>query len=145
MFRILKRMICRSDIMNEYQFTKYVAYSREQNQPKQYVQNLLVRDATRIFDFWIKYEVFKIFSFLILYFLDKEGIFMFAVKFKWRQTLKRLWRTSWSTWASWRTSRRSSRWTAWGRIWDIKKMCLVRYLVQVNFQNSFNVLMFMFI
>jgi len=51
---ILKRMICRSDIMNEYQFTKYVAYSREQNQPKQYVQNLLVRDATRIFDLWIK-------------------------------------------------------------------------------------------
>ena len=31
-----------------------VAYSREANHHKQYVQNLLSRDAAKIYDYWLK-------------------------------------------------------------------------------------------
>ena len=37
-------------------FEREVAYSREINHPKQYVQNLISRDAVKIYDFWIKYS-----------------------------------------------------------------------------------------
>ena len=35
-------------------FEREVAYSREANQPKHYVQNLITRDAVKIYDLWIK-------------------------------------------------------------------------------------------
>jgi len=34
-------------------FEREVAYSREANHPKQYVQNLITRDAVKIYDMWI--------------------------------------------------------------------------------------------
>ena len=40
--------------MSDFDFSKDVAYSRENNYPKQYVQNLIVRDAAKIYDVWIK-------------------------------------------------------------------------------------------
>ena len=35
-------------------FEREVAYSREPDQPKKYVQNLITRDAIKIYDYWIK-------------------------------------------------------------------------------------------
>ena len=42
-----------------FEFEREVAFSRESNQPKQYVQNLLTRDAAKIYDHWIRYEKYK--------------------------------------------------------------------------------------
>jgi len=47
----LKRMQC-SDI-GAIDFQREVAYSRESAHPKQYVQNLITRDAVKIYDIWI--------------------------------------------------------------------------------------------
>ena len=35
-------------------FKREVAFSREPGQPKQYVQNLVTRDAERVFDLWMR-------------------------------------------------------------------------------------------
>ena len=48
-------MSCNDGIATEFEFEREVAYSREPNHPKQYVQNLLTRDAAKIHDLWIKY------------------------------------------------------------------------------------------
>jgi len=45
-------MQCSSDMMLD--FEREVAYSREPNQPKMYVQNLITRDAEKIYDLWQK-------------------------------------------------------------------------------------------
>ena len=41
------------------EFSRAVAFSRESDQPKQYVQNLLTKDAVKIYDHWIRYEKYK--------------------------------------------------------------------------------------
>ena len=51
-FSFFKRMQC-SDV-GAIDFEREVAYSRENNHPKQYVQNLITRDAVKIYDMWIK-------------------------------------------------------------------------------------------
>ena len=40
--------------MGAIDFQREVAYSREAGHPKQYVQNLITRDAVKIYDIWIK-------------------------------------------------------------------------------------------
>ena len=40
-----------------FEFSRAVAFSRESDQPKQYVQNLLTKDAVKIYDHWIRYEI----------------------------------------------------------------------------------------
>jgi len=47
-------MSCNDGIATEFEFEREVAYSREPNHPKQYVQNLLTRDAAKIHDLWVK-------------------------------------------------------------------------------------------
>ena len=51
-FSFFKRWQC-SDV-GAIDFEREVAYSRENNHPKQYVQNLITRDAVKIYDMWIK-------------------------------------------------------------------------------------------
>ena len=51
----LRRMVCTNDIATPFEFEREVAFSREPHQPKQYVQNLVTRDAARIYDTWIKW------------------------------------------------------------------------------------------
>ena len=41
-----------------FEFEREVAFSQESNQPKQYVQNLLTRDAAKIYDHWIRYKIY---------------------------------------------------------------------------------------
>ena len=50
-------MSCNDGIATEFEFEREVAYSREPNHPKQYVQNLLTRDAAKIHDLWVKYAI----------------------------------------------------------------------------------------
>jgi len=51
----LWRMIkCNGGLASDFEFEREVAFSRESNQPKQYVQNLLRRDAAKIYDHWIR-------------------------------------------------------------------------------------------
>ena len=57
----LRRMVCTNDIATPFEFEREVAFSREPHQPKQYVQNLVTRDAARIYDTWIKWDTEKIF------------------------------------------------------------------------------------
>jgi len=47
-------MSCNDGIATDFDFEREVAYSRENNQPKQYVQNLLTKDAPKIYDLWVK-------------------------------------------------------------------------------------------
>ena len=51
-FSFLKRIQC-SDV-GAIDFERSVAYSREPGHTKQYVQNLITRDAVNIYDIWIK-------------------------------------------------------------------------------------------
>ena len=44
-------MTCSSDLMLD--FEREVAYSREPNQPKMYVQDLITRDAGKIYNLWL--------------------------------------------------------------------------------------------
>ena len=46
--------MCNDAYIADFDFERETAYSREQNMPKQYVQNLITKDATRIYDLWIK-------------------------------------------------------------------------------------------
>ena len=48
---------CNDGIATPFEFEREVAYSRESHQPKQYVQNLLTRDAAKIYDHWIRYKI----------------------------------------------------------------------------------------
>ena len=52
----LRRMVCTNDIATPFEFEREVAFSREPHQPKQYVQNLVTRDAAKIYDTWIKWD-----------------------------------------------------------------------------------------
>ena len=53
--RMFGRLLsCNDGIATDFEFEREVAYSRENNQPKQYVQNLLTKDAPRIYDLWVK-------------------------------------------------------------------------------------------
>merc|ERR1719300_752314 len=52
-------MSCNDGIATEFEFEREVAYSREPNHPKQYVQNLLTRDAAKIHDLWIKKGILR--------------------------------------------------------------------------------------
>ena len=54
-FSLLRRIMCNDGIATDFEFDREVAYSREPNQPKQYVQNLLTRDAARIYELWVRY------------------------------------------------------------------------------------------
>ena len=47
---------CNDGLATPFEFEREVAFSRESNQPKQYVQNLLTRDAAKIYDHWIRYK-----------------------------------------------------------------------------------------
>ena len=40
-------------------FEREVAYSREANTHKQYVQHLIYRDAAKIYDYWLRYVSIK--------------------------------------------------------------------------------------
>ena len=53
----LRRIMCNDGIAKNFEFDREVAYSREPNQPKQYVQNLLTRDAAKIYEMWVRYEM----------------------------------------------------------------------------------------
>jgi len=46
--------MCNDGIATDFEFEREVAYSREPNQPKQYVQNLLTRDAAKIYEMWVR-------------------------------------------------------------------------------------------
>ena len=48
--------MCNDGIATDFEFEREVAYSREPNQPKQYVQNLLTRDAAKIYEMWVRYK-----------------------------------------------------------------------------------------
>ena len=52
-------MLSDDGLATSFEFEREVAFSRESNQPKQYVQNLLTRDAAKIYDHWIRYEKYK--------------------------------------------------------------------------------------
>ena len=45
---------CNDGLATPFEFEREVAFSRESNQPKQYVQNLLTKDAVKIYDHWIR-------------------------------------------------------------------------------------------
>ena len=55
----MQRMLCSTGITTPFEFEREVAYSRESNHPKQYVQNLLTRDAAKIYDYWIRFTTFQ--------------------------------------------------------------------------------------
>ena len=48
---------CNDGLATPFEFEREVAFSRESNHPKQYVQNLLTRDAAKIYDHWIRYKI----------------------------------------------------------------------------------------
>ena len=55
----MQRMLCSAGMTTPFEFEREVAYSRESNHPKQYVQNLLTRDAAKIYDYWIRFTTFQ--------------------------------------------------------------------------------------
>ena len=72
----MQRMLCSTGITTPFEFEREVAYSRESNHPKQYVQNLLTRDAAKIYDYWIRFTTFQhLLSaiFIIFLFIRKGG------------------------------------------------------------------------
>ena len=55
LIRFWQRMVLYNNgLATPFEFEREVAFSRESNQPKQYVQNLLTRDAAKIYDHWIR-------------------------------------------------------------------------------------------
>lgn len=67
---LLSKMFCRSTnttVSSSLDFERHDAFSQEPNTPRQYVQNILARDAEKLFDLWIRkggyvYVCGKIFS-----------------------------------------------------------------------------------
>ena len=84
--------MCNDGIATDFEFEREVAYSREPNQPKQYVQNLLTRDAAKIYEMWVRYKkLSEYFSQNIFNHpcSGKEDMFTFVVRSAWL----RVWRT----------------------------------------------------
>ena len=50
----MQKIICQNKLASPFEFEREVAFSREIHHPKQYVQNMLTRDAAKIYDIWIR-------------------------------------------------------------------------------------------
>ena len=84
--------MCNDGIATDFEFEREVAYSREPNQPKQYVQNLLTRDAAKIYEMWVRYKkLSEYFQQNIFHYTcsGKEDMCTFVVRSAW----PKVWRT----------------------------------------------------